>query len=228
MLLAQLVEMGFSIESAKNAIKATGGSNLQEALDILIQNASTEQSGFTETSTRAESSDEEDDKRQEEIWKKQQKERRKEYLDQLKRNKPIPPTPPTPPMHNNTQQKTSFFSSSKPSTQSASPKSDPISLYAEKERKQGNFFFNNQQYKEAESAYSLAIGSLPSGHGDLVLLSNNRAAARLKQAKYHDCLSDCSVAIDIARKHMKMGTPPTPMMTDASTTMKAPLAEPPT
>ncbi|KAI9354170.1 DnaJ domain-containing protein [Pilaira anomala] len=74
--------------------------------------------------------------------------------------------------------------------------------YADRERKQGNFYFNKGQFVEAEAFYSAAIASLPIGHSELVLLCNNHAAARLKLGKYHECLSDCTVAIDIARKQM--------------------------
>ncbi|KAI8094997.1 uncharacterized protein B0P05DRAFT_524234 [Gilbertella persicaria] len=204
MLLAQLVDMGFSLENAKVAVAATGGNNLQDALDILIQNTQTAspKKAPAEPKDAPLSSDDDEDlekeREQEALWKQQQEERRKEYLDQLKRNKPTPPTP---------------------------KQSDPVTSFAEKERKQGNYLFNKNRFEEAEAAYSLAIGSLPTGHGDLVLLSNNRAAARLKQSKYHDCLADCAVAIDLARKHIKSGTPQTTLMTEASTTMKAQLTK---
>ncbi|KAI8326866.1 hypothetical protein BD560DRAFT_442579 [Blakeslea trispora] len=53
----------------------------------------------------------------------------------------------------------------------------------EEEDQRQEEIWKRQQEEQAESAYSLAIGSLPSGHGDLVLLSNNRAAARLKASQ---------------------------------------------
>ncbi|GAA5802004.1 hypothetical protein HPULCUR_007464 [Helicostylum pulchrum] len=231
MLLAQLVDMGFSLEASKVAMTASGGTNLQEILDILVQNAKVETQyphhqtppppssnprptsqppkppphgtnprpmsqpppppstnprptpQQTQPTTSSDNDDEDDDPRaereKEEKFKREQEERRREYFDQLKREKPIPPTPsPRPPM-------------------------EPVSAYADRERKQGNFLFNKGQYTEAETYYSAAIASLPPGHGELVLLCNNRAAARLKLRKYHECLADCALAIDIARSQME-------------------------
>lgn len=244
MLLAQLVDMGFSLEASRVAITASGSTDLQKVLDILVQNEQVEEQipvstkSFPRTNRARMSSDdgeEQEDPRvereQEESWKKQQEERRKEYLDQLKRNKPTPPIPnQQPASHNNTNANASTFSSTYQSSSAASshfntppPRMDPMTVYADKERKQGNFFFSKGKYSEAEHAYSLSIGSLPSGHGDLVLLCNNRAAARLKQSKYQDCLTDCSLAIDLARKNMNSNVPMTSLMRDASTTMKAQL-----
>jgi tetratricopeptide (TPR) repeat protein len=249
MLLAQLVDMGFTLEVSRIAMIASGGTNLQEILEILIQQADsqpanrqnppvdrqnppippphssrpetippTRPSQPSNTNTSAtpvppvrpssrnpvpppprnnkNSDDEGEDpsleKEREAQFKKEQEERRKEYLEQLKREKPTPPTPsPRPPPK----------SPPKPTTTTTS---DPATFFADKERKQGNFLFNKNQFPEAEAAYTLAIDALPPGHTELVLLSNNRAAARLKQNKYHECLSDCSVAIDVARKQMAL------------------------
>lgn len=102
---------------------------------------------------------------------------------------------------------------------SFSPKPDPAITYANKERKQGNFSFNRGQFRESEASYTLAINALPTNHGDLPLLLNNRAAALIKQAKYKDCLRDCSLAIDIATRNINL--PTTPIMLETSTTMKA-------
>ncbi|KAI8063134.1 hypothetical protein BDF21DRAFT_455458 [Thamnidium elegans] len=229
MLLAQLVDMGFSLEASKIAMTASGGTNLQEILDILVQNAKVEnqfphhqtppppppssnprptsqppqppphasnprptsQPPPPSTNPRptpqpqprptSDDDDEEDprlEREKEEKFKQEQEERRREYFDQLKREKPIPPTP------------------------SPRPPAEPVSAYADRERKQGNFLFNKGQYNEAEACYSAAITSLPPGHSELVLLCNNRAAARLKLQKYHECLADCALAIDIARSQM--------------------------
>jgi tetratricopeptide (TPR) repeat protein len=245
MLLAQLVDMGFSLEASRVAIAASGSTDLQKVLDILVQNeqaeeaipASAKSPPSTNRTNLSSDDDEQDDPRvereQEELWKKQQEERRKEYLDQLKRNKPTPPIPNQRPAYSTSSTNSSTFSSSSyqpssvpssnVSTPPAPPQTDPITVYADKERKQGNFFFNKGQYSEAEHAYSLSIGSLPAGHGDLVLLCNNRAAARLKQGKYQDCLADCSLAIDLARKNMNSNAPMTTLMRGASTNMKAQL-----
>lgn len=275
--MAQLVDMGFSLEASRVAMAASGSSNLQDVLDILVQNEtaekmSTANQGNARTST---SSDEDQDpqsqRQSEEIWRRQQEERRREYLEQLKRNKPTPPKPkftnstsytsqpngagPTSPSSSSfhatspTSSHIPFQPSPKaspnvsaqpspvpppkqtPQGPASSPRTttnttaqpDSFTTYADKERKQGNYYFNKGQYSESESAYTLAINSLPVGHGDIVLLSNNRAAARLKQGKYQDCLSDCSTAIDVARKHMQSNAPVSPIMSATSTNMKAQL-----
>lgn len=216
--------MGFTLEASRIAMIASGGSNLQEILDILVQDARAENQIPSQSSsfkpnpptrpangyqpaasnnftapppppsrqpepTQTNDDDDEDDprleKEREEKFKKEQEERRKEYLEQLKRKKPTPAPAPRPPP--------------KVATPTQPKTSDPATFFADKERKEGNFLFNKNQFPEAEAAYTLAIDALPAGHSELVLLSNNRAAARLKQNKYHECLSDCSVAIDIAR-----------------------------
>ncbi|KAG1055515.1 hypothetical protein G6F43_002534 [Rhizopus delemar] len=74
---------------------------------------------------------------------------------------------------------------------------------SEKERKQGNLYFNRGQFDDAELSYSLAMATLPAGHNRLVLLCNNRAAARLKLGQYQDCLDDCSTAIQLASRNMQ-------------------------
>lgn len=134
------------------------------------------------------SDDDEDEREQEEKFRREQEERRREYLDQIKREKPIPPTP-----------------SARPTAPSPSTY-EPISVFADNERKQGNYLFNKGLYDEAESAYSVAIDALPAGHSELVLLFNNRAAARLKMHKYTECITDCSQAIEIARVQMNTST----------------------
>ncbi|KAI9492103.1 hypothetical protein BDB00DRAFT_939896 [Zychaea mexicana] len=65
-------------------------------------------------------------------------------------------------------------------------------------RQRGNEHFKLGQFGDAESAYSQALGALPSGHDHLVLLSNNRAAARLKIGEYKRCIEDCELAIEMA------------------------------
>ncbi|KAL9539078.1 hypothetical protein MBANPS3_010478 [Mucor bainieri] len=42
-MLAQLIEMGFSLQESKFAIEATGGQDLQSAVDLLVQNSETAQ-----------------------------------------------------------------------------------------------------------------------------------------------------------------------------------------
>ncbi|CAO0790498.1 unnamed protein product [Mucor circinelloides] len=262
LLLAQLVDMGFGLEASRVAMAASGSTNLQDVLDILVQNERAEKSNAANQSRKSSSSDEDEDpqsqRQNEELWKKQQEERRREYLEQLKRNKPTPPKPKFSNSTSYTSQSSSFSatsptsshapyqaspnvsaqpspvpppkqaqhapaSSPKNTTTQPPPQPDSVTAYADKERKQGNYYFNKGQFADSESAYTLAINSLPVGHGDVALLSNNRAAARLKQGKYQDCLVDCSTAIDIARKHMQNNTPISPIMSATSTNMKAQL-----
>ncbi|KAI8647674.1 hypothetical protein BD408DRAFT_439118 [Parasitella parasitica] len=252
MLLAQLIEMGFSLEASKVALTASGSKNLQDALDILVQNEQAEKNA--ETQKRDSSSSEDDDpqslKQSEEKWKREQEERRREYLEQLKRNKPTPPKPgvsssssqngpngpngpngatsatssPTSPKTSPMPPQHAPMPSPKANAHTSAPtQPDSVTSYADKERKQGNYHFNKGQFADSESVYTLAINALPVGHGDIVLLCNNRAAARLKQGKYQDCLTDCSTAIDIARKNMQNNTPISPIMSATSTNMKAQL-----
>lgn len=136
----------------------------------------------------------------EEQWRKQQEERKQDYLNEINRQKSSP--------------QSSFNSTPLKPT----PYTDPI-MYANNERKQGNFAFNKGQIPESEKLYTHAINALPAGHGDLVLLLNNRAAAYLKQNKFQECLKDSSLSIDIAKRNLNM--PVTPIMQEAGTNMKA-------
>lgn len=135
---------------------------------------------------------------------------------------PVPP-PKQPPQAPPASSPKTTTKAQPPPPPQPQPQPDSVTTYADKERKQGNYYFNKGQFSESESAYTLAINSLPVGHGDVVLLSNNRAAARLKQGKYQDCLTDCSTAIDVARKHMQNNLPISPIMSATSTNMKAQL-----
>ncbi|KAI7856860.1 hypothetical protein BDC45DRAFT_533316 [Circinella umbellata] len=67
-------------------------------------------------------------------------------------------------------------------------------------RQRGNEYFKLGQFGEAESAYGQALGALPPGHDHIVLLSNNRAAARLKIGEYKRCIEDCEIVIEMARE----------------------------
>ncbi|KAI8971989.1 hypothetical protein BDF20DRAFT_1003168 [Mycotypha africana] len=138
--------------------------------------------------------------------------------------------PPPPPPHAQSQP-TSAKMSSHSTTSSSShvstppppPHTDPLTDYADKERKEGNYLFNHGQFAEAEVAYTLAIQSLPADHSNSVLLYNNRAAARLKQGKFQDCLLDCTLAIDLAHKHINSNTSPSKIMSATNTSMKSQL-----
>lgn len=62
---------------------------------------------------------------------------------------------------------------------------------------QGGSHYKLGQYPAAETSYSSAISSLPSGHLLLVPLHNNRAQARLKTGDYKAAEADASIVIDI-------------------------------
>ncbi|CAG8582769.1 11059_t:CDS:2 [Ambispora gerdemannii] len=62
-------------------------------------------------------------------------------------------------------------------------------------RAKGNELFKLGQFGEAEKYYSLSIDSLPSKHLNLVLLHNNRAAAKLKNGDQRGCAQDSSLAL---------------------------------
>lgn len=66
-------------------------------------------------------------------------------------------------------------------------------------RQRGNEQFKLGQFGEAENAYSAAISILPSGHDHLVVLRNNRAAARLKIGDHKGCIEDCVLVIEMAK-----------------------------
>lgn len=70
---------------------------------------------------------------------------------------------------------------------------------AHQAREKGNEQFKLGQFGEAEAFYTQAIMELPSGHDHLVILYNNRAAARLKIGEYKKCIEDCTMAIDMAK-----------------------------
>lgn len=61
----------------------------------------------------------------------------------------------------------------------------------------GNEHFKLGRFAEADAAYTLAIGALPSGHIHLVTLHNNRAATRLKLGEGAGAAADCTAALDI-------------------------------
>ncbi|KAL2918628.1 auxilin-like clathrin-binding protein required for normal clathrin function [Polyrhizophydium stewartii] len=58
-------------------------------------------------------------------------------------------------------------------------------------KEKGNTLFKQGQFGDAESAYTKAIESLPTGHELVSVLLNNRAAARLKTGSYKEAVADC-------------------------------------
>ncbi|CAG8458916.1 394_t:CDS:2 [Ambispora leptoticha] len=104
-----------------------------------------------------------------------------------------PPTPAKPPS-------VRIHSSSPAPPPSKSPRpviyATPESIRAsETHRAKGNELFKLGQFGEAEKYYSLAIDSLPPKHLNLVLLYNNRAAAKLKNGDQRGCAQDSSLAL---------------------------------
>ncbi|KAI9023651.1 hypothetical protein CLU79DRAFT_747527 [Phycomyces nitens] len=71
---------------------------------------------------------------------------------------------------------------------------------ANQSRQKGNELFKLGQFGDAAYAYTQAIDALPNGHDHLVLLSNNRAAARLKIGEHKGCVQDCSLVIEMAQQ----------------------------
>ncbi|CAO3581766.1 unnamed protein product [Absidia cylindrospora] len=97
------------------------------------------------------------------------------------RQRQRPPSPPPPP----------------PSRPVVEASSDQLA-FATTHRQKGNELYKLGQFGDAEAAYTKAIDVLPTGHYHLILLSNNRAMARLKTGHYKQCIEDCDVAFDMA------------------------------
>ena len=71
--------------------------------------------------------------------------------------------------------------------------SDEMQRQAEQFKLSGNDFIKKGQYGDAEAMYTKAIECLPEGHLNLIILLNNRAAARLKTGTYKECIIDCCI-----------------------------------
>ncbi|KAI8093109.1 DnaJ domain-containing protein, partial [Halteromyces radiatus] len=70
---------------------------------------------------------------------------------------------------------------------------------AVKARARGNDLFKLGYYGEAEKSYNQALALLPEKNDVAVVISNNRAAARLKKGQYRQCIMDCTFVIEWAR-----------------------------
>ena len=68
---------------------------------------------------------------------------------------------------------------------------------------QGNEFFKQGQFGDAETEYTLGIECLPNGHQDLFPLYNNRAACRLKNGNNKGAVSDCDYILNIIAGDLK-------------------------
>ncbi|KAI8388876.1 uncharacterized protein BYT42DRAFT_511511 [Radiomyces spectabilis] len=66
-------------------------------------------------------------------------------------------------------------------------------------RKKGNEHFKLGQFSDAEQFYTQAIEALPENHDHLVILYNNRAAARLKTGDHKKSIEDSKMVIHMAR-----------------------------
>ena len=70
-------------------------------------------------------------------------------------------------------------------------------------KEQGNTFFKQGQYGDADDKYTQAIHFLPSGHANLVPLLNNRAAAHLKNGKFKEAVQDTTIITDQCRRDLE-------------------------
>ncbi|KAK4686110.1 hypothetical protein P7C73_g4017, partial [Tremellales sp. Uapishka_1] len=64
-------------------------------------------------------------------------------------------------------------------------------------KSKGNEHFKLGRYTEAESSYSTAMSTLPTGHLLLIPLHNNRAATRLKLGQSQGSIEDCTTVIEL-------------------------------
>ncbi|ORZ13622.1 DnaJ domain-containing protein [Absidia repens] len=71
---------------------------------------------------------------------------------------------------------------------------------AVKARTRGNDLFKLGYYTEAEKSYNQALAILPGRHDITAVVTNNRAAARLKNGLYQTCVIDCGFVIEWARQ----------------------------
>lgn len=77
--------------------------------------------------------------------------------------------------------------------------SDQMSLI-QQAKEQGNNFFKKGQFQEALQVYSKAMDLTPSEHVLYAVLSNNRAAAYIKQGQYAEAVKDCERARNLLIK----------------------------
>ncbi|KAF8076973.1 hypothetical protein FPV67DRAFT_1649659 [Lyophyllum atratum] len=68
---------------------------------------------------------------------------------------------------------------------------------ATKHKDAGSAKFKLGQFAEAESAYTLGLGTLPAGHLLLVSLHNNRAIARLRTGDHAGAIADAGAVIEL-------------------------------
>lgn len=114
------------------------------------------------------------------------------YQSPFRRGRPTPqPQPPAAPSH-----PTPVPSPPKPQRVLVPASSSALSTSAS-HKATGTSAYKLGQYANAESAYSLAIATLPASHILLVPLYNNRALARLKTGETRGAIEDCESVIEI-------------------------------
>ncbi|KAF7722986.1 hypothetical protein EC973_002456 [Apophysomyces ossiformis] len=123
--------------------------------------------------------------------------RRKEYIEQIKaqRKPPKTQTSDTPSSY-----KEGLNMHSQTGVSAKQPQPQPhISQIVEEQHQRGNELFKLGQFAGAKIAYSQAMAHLPPGHDQLIVLCNNRAAARLQLQEYQKCIYDCDFVIKMVR-----------------------------
>ncbi|KAI8381445.1 uncharacterized protein BYT42DRAFT_613222 [Radiomyces spectabilis] len=144
------------------------------------------------------------ERQREEEWKKQQERIRKEYLMQRKQQQE----------QQNRPTREGFTSSyPKASLQTPSPlrsqaSTDTVTIAA-KEKFLGDEQYNLGHFDESITSYSRALAALPRDHDQVAVVSNLRAAARMKCGDYKRAVADADTVLDIAR-------PKTISITDSS------------
>ncbi|CAO3703213.1 unnamed protein product [Rhizopus stolonifer] len=198
-LLAQLIDMGFDVQEARIALAASpNNTNLQDLLDLILQNKDQKVPDSSDE-------DEETERRKEEAWRKEKEERRRDYLESERRKEQAHRDYLESERRKEQAHRDYLESERRKEQQQESEQREAKRRSKQDEtqqdRKQGNLFFNRGQFAEAERFYTKAIVCLSFQHPDLVLLYNNRAAARLKLGLFDGCLEDCTHAVAMASKN---------------------------
>ncbi|ORX91280.1 hypothetical protein K493DRAFT_52295 [Basidiobolus meristosporus CBS 931.73] len=89
----------------------------------------------------------------------------------------------------------------------ASPEQIQLS---DKHKTAGNEKFKLGQFGGAEEMFSQAISALPAKHDNLILLHNNRAAARIKVGDYHGAVADCNLVVELVSDNYLYPSPNDP------------------
>ncbi|TDL22849.1 hypothetical protein BD410DRAFT_769877 [Rickenella mellea] len=123
------------------------------------------------------------------------------YVSPSRRRTPTPTTPPLTSATAPTKSSSSSFRSPSPAPPPTLRIRPTISAPAHviatsnKHKLAGNEMFKLGRYAEADTLYTQAMASLPSGHLLLVPLHNNRAATRLKTGDHVGSADDCTAVL---------------------------------